>query len=309
MPSADVLIEVVAGVGRLTLNRPGAINALTPGMCETLLATLHAWRDDDEVASVELRGAGTRGLCSGADVRGLREIVLAGGDAVEFFRTEYALNALIATYPKPYTAHMAGVVMGGGLGLSAHGSRRLVRTDSALAMPETNIGFFPDVGMLHLLARAPGELGTSLALAGTTVGAADAMLVGLADDCAGEFGPGHLAAARSWIDAGYAGNDPVAILRRLETSGAPAARAAAADLRARCPLSVCVTLEAIRRAATMATVAEVLVMDLRLAARLVVGRDFLEGVRAQLVDKDRQPAWGHARIEDVPRDEVLACFE
>ena len=305
----EVIVDVVDGVGRLTLNRPRAINALTLGMIRTLQAALDAWRDDAGVTAVELRGAGERGLCSGADVRAIRQVVLDGGDHLEFFREEYVLDGSIATYPKPYTAWLEGITMGGGLGLSAHASRRIVTPASRLAMPETIIGFTPDVGILHHLTRAPGELGTHLALTGTAVGAADALLVGLADECCGEAGPGVLEGARSWIDPCYDSDDPADVVGRLETHPDPDARVAALDLRARSPLSVAVTLEAVRRAGAMTSVAEVLAQDLVLARHLAGGPDFVEGVRAQLVDKDRSPRWQHDRIEDVTRDEVLACFQ
>lgn len=308
MTESEVLVDVSDGVGRITLNRPRAINALTAAMMQTMSDVLLAWQHDLRVESVELRGAGDRGLCSGADVRALREVVLAGGDYMDFFDLEYALDGLIATYPKPYTAFMTGITMGGGLGLSAHASRRVVDASSRLAMPETIIGFEPDVGVLFHLAKAPGELGTYLALTGNAVGAADAILVGLADECDGECPPGELAGNRSWIDECFAGDDPVAIITRLEAHDDPRAAVAASDLRARSPLSVAVALEAIRRALGMVSVSEVLVQDAVLARNMIAGADFIEGVRAQLVDKDRNPRWQHARLEDVSRDEVLACF-
>ncbi len=308
MSEPEVVFEVKDGVGSILLNRPRAINALSVGMMEAISAALFDWRDDPTVGSVELRGAGERGFCSGADVRALREVVLAGGDFMRFFDVEYALNNVIATYPKPITAFMSGITMGGGLGLSAHASRRIVDESSRLAMPEAIIGFEPDVGILFLLARAPGELGTHLAMTGGTVGAVDAILVGLADECAGECPPGELADSRNWIDECYAGEDPAAILGRLEGHSDPRANAAASEIRARSPLSVAVALEAIRRAGRMASVAEVLAQDSVLARNMVGAPDFAEGVRAQLVDKDRSPRWQHARVEDVSRAEVLACF-
>lgn len=310
MTEQDLLTEVRDGVGRLVLNRPRALNALNVPMLQGLHAALDAWRDDDAVTRVELSGAGERGLCSGADVRALREHVLGGGDPLQFIEIEYALNAAIAAYPKPYVAHQHGITMGGGLGVSAHGSRRVAYPDSRFAMPETIIGFTPDAGVLHYLAQAPGETGTHLALTGATVGGVDAVFIGLADEVAdAEQAPaGVLEAARGWIDACYAGDDAPAIVAALEAHPDADARAAASDLRQRCPLSVCVALEAIRRAARMATVDEVLAQDLTLARALLGRPDFAEGVRAQLVDKDRTPRWQHARIEDVTGDEVLACF-
>ena len=304
----EVIVEVTDGVGRLTLNRPRAINALSLGMIRTLQEALDAWRDDDAVRAVELTGAGERGFCSGADVRAIRLLVLDGADHLAFFREEYVLDAVIAAYPKPVTAWMDGITMGGGLGLSAHASRRVVTPRSRLAMPETIIGFTPDVGVLHPLTRAPGELGTHLALTGTTIGPADALLVGLADECDGQPDPGVLGEARDWIDACYDSDDAEEIVGRLETHPHPDARLAAIDLRARSPLSVAVTLEALRRAASMTSVDEVLAQDLVLARHLAAGPDFVEGVRAQVVDKDRTPRWQHDRIEDVSRAEVLACF-
>lgn len=304
----DLIIEVTDGIGHLVLNRPRAINALTHDMCAAISEALTAWESDDAVTSVELTGAGERGLCSGADVRGLRELVLSGGDWLGFFEAEYAMNAQIASYPKPYVAHMRGITMGGGLGVSTHGSRRIAYPDSTFAMPETIIGFTPDVGVAWLLARAPGETGTHLALTGAPCNATDGVLVGLADEIAGEGPAGVLEDARSWIDECYAGSDAAAIIARLEAHEHPDARAAAALIRQRSPLAVCVTLEAIRRAASLESVEDALEQDMVLARTMVPGPDFIEGVRAQLVDKDRTPRWQHARIEDVTRDEVLALF-
>lgn len=309
IPEPEVVVRAVDGVGRLTLNRPRAINALTRDMCAAVHAALDAWASDPAVGFVELDGVGERGLCSGADVRALRQLVLDGGDWLGFFTTEYAMNAAIAHFGKPYVAHQRGITMGGGLGVSAHGSRRIAYPDSRFAMPETIIGFVPDVGILGILAQAPGELGTHLALTGTTIGATDAVLVGLSDEVAGAADAGVLAGQRAWIDACYSGSDAAAIVARLEAHDDPDARAAASALRQRSPLSVSVALEAIRRAATMASVEEVLAQDLALVRTMIPAPDFAEGVRAQLVDKDRAPRWQHARIEDVTRDEVLARFE
>lgn len=289
---AEVLSTVAGRVGRIELNRPAAINALTRPMIDALLAVLIDWAADDRVDRVVLTGAGARGLCAGADVRALREQVLTGsGDPMEFFGREYRLNALIDGYPKPYEVHMTGIVMGGGLGLAAYGSRRLVDATTRLAMPETGIGFFPDVGISFLLARAPGELGTYVALTGATVDAGVGVTAGLAD------GPIEPAPVAGWITECFAGDDAAEILARLESDwDSPEPGECAALLRTRSPLSVCVALEAIRRAATMGSVAE------------VHHPDFAEGVRAQLVDKDRQPRWSYGRVEHVPRDEVLAVF-
>lgn len=307
----DVLFEVQGGVGRITLNRPRAINALTTAMLADIGEQLSAWRDAPSVERVHLVGAGERGLCSGADVRTLRADVLERGEvsAEVFFSVEYAVDALIATYPKPMRADLFGITMGGGLGLSAHCSERVVRADSRLAMPETIIGLFPDVGLLYELSRAPGELGTHLALTGGSVGAEDAVLVGLADRVEGEAPAGVLIWQRPWIDECYAGDDPLAIVQRLAEHDDPEARATADVLRQRCPFAVAVSLAAIRRAALLPDVMSVLAQDLALAVPMVLRPDFAEGVRAQLVDKDRNPSWRPARLEDVDPTEVAALFD
>jgi enoyl-CoA hydratase len=305
----EVIAEVAAGVGRIRLNRPRQINALTVPMMHTLAGVLDDFAADDGVTSVELSGAGDRGLCAGADVRALRERALTGGDVTEFFTTEYGVDLQIAAFPKPYRAVMTGITMGGGLGLSAHGSQRVVDASSRLAMPETQIGLFPDVFMTPLLARMPDEIGTHLALTGASVNAADALRLGLADEASGALPEPDPLLAAGWIPECYAGDDPVVIVQRLEAHADPAAREAAAELRRRSPLSVAVTLEALRRAARIASLPDLLPQELGLAVRLATGPDFAEGVRAQLVDRDRNPRWSHARIEDVSRDEVLSYFE
>ncbi|SMO72301.1 enoyl-CoA hydratase/isomerase family protein [Propioniciclava tarda] len=304
----EVLFTVADGAGRITLNRPRALNALSVAMCEAMHAQLDAWASDDAVERVELRGAGDRALCAGADIRALRAAVADGQDWLRFFEIEYALDAAIARYPKPYVACQSGIVMGGGLGVSAHGSRRIVDASSRLAMPEVIIGFTPDVGIAYYLGRASGELGTHVALTGDSFGAGDALALGLADEFAGEGTPSAPLAEASWIGECYVGDDAVEIVGRLAQHPDPDARAAAETIRKRCPLSVAVTLEAVRRAASMA-VDEVLAQDLALVKALIPGPDFAEGVRAQVVDKDFAPRWQHDRLEDVSRAEVLAAFD
>ena len=309
MSSGELLVERVDGVGRIRLNRPRQINALTVPMMRTLLRVLEELAADDRVRSVELTGAGERGLCAGADVRALRERALGGGDVREFFEAEYAVDLAVAAFPKPYRGVMTGITMGGGLGLSAHGSQRVVDASSRLAMPETQIGLFPDVFMTPLLARMPGEVGTHLALTGASVNATDALRLGLADEGSGPLPEPDPALAGGWIAECYAGDDPSTILQRLEAHPDPSARETAAELRRRSPLSVAVTLEALRRAASITFLPDLLPQELALAVRLSSGPDFAEGVRAQLVDRDRDPHWSHARVEDVTRAEVLACFD
>ncbi|MFT4108765.1 enoyl-CoA hydratase/isomerase family protein, partial [Propionicimonas sp.] len=227
MTEPDLLVDVVDGVGRIRLNRPRQINALTVPMMQTLARVLDDFAVDDAVASVELTGTGERGLCAGADVRALRERALGGGDVREFFEVEYGVDLRIAGFGKPYRAVMTGITMGGGLGLSAHGSRRVVDATSRLAMPETQIGLFPDVFMTPLLARMPGEVGTHLALTGASVNGADALRLGLADATSGELPEPDPDLAGAWVAECYAGDDPVAVVQRLESHPDPAARAAA----------------------------------------------------------------------------------
>lgn len=329
----ELLVERRGRLGRLVLNRPRAINALTLPMVQAISAELDRWADDDGIDVVSIEGAGERGLCAGGDVVAARAVSIEGtGDPTAFFVAEYAMNARLAQYDKPIVALMDGVVMGGGIGVSGFSAHRLVTDRSKVAMPETGIGFFPDVGALFLLAHGAGELGTHLAMTGATVSGPDAIAAGLADrlvdeaawpalldelargdvdavERLGDVAPqSGLADARSWIDQCYAGDDPVAIAERLASHPEPAAREAEALLRSRSPLSVAITLAALRRAAGMTSVQQVLNQDLTLAGHLVAEGDFAEGVRAQLVDKDRSPHWQHERLEDVPDQAVQAAF-
>jgi len=328
----DVLYAQVGCLGRILLNRPRVINVLNDHMVASMLLQLQDWALDDSVTVVSIEGAGERGLCAGGDVKALRTVVIRGsGEAVKFWAHEYVLNAAIAAYPKPFVAFMDGVVMGGGVGLSAHGSLRLVTERSKVAMPETTIGFSPDVGSLFLLSRAPGETGTHLAMTGLPVGGADAVTCGLADAliasqdipaviarlAAGEqldagvgvsTAVGDLAAAREWIDPCYVGKDAATILRALQEYPAPLAHQAADILATRSPLSVAIALEAIRRAARMDTLAQVQAQDLTLAGALADSPDFVEGVRALLVDRDNAPRWAHRSLAEVDRAEVAQLF-
>lgn len=328
----QVETRVEGALGIIELNRPRAINALTHAMVVRVRETLQEWAADDRVRAVAISGAGERGLCAGGDVRELRTMIMNGSGAYEFWRDEYRMDAAIAAHPDPVISFMDGIVMGGGIGISAHASLRLVTERSRVAMPETLIGFFPDVGALHLLARAPGELGTHLALTGATITGADAIAVGLADTqvpserwpelterlaagevldaTVGEVPESHLLGARDWIDSCYAGDDAAQILSRLTGHPSPDARAAGAELARRSPLSVAITLAAIRRASRLDGLDEVLAQDLRIGRNLISrGSDFPEGVRARLVDKDDQPRWRHRHLSEVPRDEVLSYFD
>ena len=328
----DVLYARQGCLGRILLNRPRTINVLNDVMVSSILEQLKDWAHDDAVLAVSIQGAGERGLCAGGDVRALRTVVMAGsGEAVRFWAAEYRMNAAIASYPKPYVAFMDGVVMGGGVGLSAHGSLRLVTERARVAMPETTIGFSPDVGSLFLLSRAPGETGTHLAMTGVPVGGADAVGCGLADalidsediptiidrlvagesldTSVGDTAPvGDLAAQRDWIDSCYQGNDADTILRALQAHPAPGARKAGDVLATRSPMAVSIALEAIRRAGRMDTLAQVLEQDLMLGTAMADSADFVEGVRALLVDRDNAPRWQQPSLADVDPAVVAGAF-
>jgi enoyl-CoA hydratase len=330
--SDEVLYARAGRCGRILLNRPRVINVLNSDMVTSILAQLRDWAHDDAVAAVSIEGAGERGLCAGGDVRALRTVVMAGsGEAVRFWAHEYQMNAAIASYPKPLVTFMDGVVMGGGVGISAHGSLRLVTERSRVAMPETAIGFSPDVGSLFLLSRASGQIGTHLAMTGLSIDGADAIGCGLADaliartDIPGIIdrladgesldagvgsttAVGELAAAREWIDPCYAGNDAVTILSALRAHPAPGAQHAADVLATRSPFAVCIALEAIRRARRMDSLSQVLEQDLMLGGAMADSVDFVEGVRALLVDRDNAPRWQHQSLADVDPAEVAAVF-
>lgn len=331
-PIEELLVARQGSLGRIRLNRPRPINALTLAMIEAIGSQLQEFAVDQAITAVALDGAGDRGLCSGADVREIRDWMVSGtGDPARFWRAEYAVNAMIADYPKPYVAFMDGIVMGGGIGLSAHGSLRLVTERTKVAMPETGIGFFPDVGALYYLSRGPGEVGTHLALTGVSGTGADAIALGLADAlvapeswpeiCArlatgerldasvGNVAPvSGLLSQRNWIDTCYAGDDAASIAAALSTHPAAEARVAAGTLGSRSPLSVAVALGALRRAGEMDSVAQVLDQDLRLGTAFMAGSDFVEGVRAVLVDRDNAPQWQHASLAEVEPDRVQALF-
>ncbi|MER7049112.1 enoyl-CoA hydratase/isomerase family protein [Streptomyces jumonjinensis] len=329
----SVVLRTEGRVAHIVLNRPGALNALTHPMVLAIDAALGAWESDDRVETVVISGAGERGLCAGGDIRAIHADAVAGGHASkDFWRDEYRLNARIARYPKPYVALMDGIVMGGGVGVSAHGSVRIVTERSAVAMPETGIGFVPDVGGTHLLARAPGELGVHLALTGLAVGAADALLCGLADRfvpsgrlpeliraLAGARAaevlerypdpapPGELARHREWIDSCYASDSVETIVERLLNHGDPAAKEAAVTILTRSPTSLKVTLAALRRARALGTLEPVLEQEYRVSCAALAAPDLIEGVRARIIDKDRSPRWSPPELSGVT-DELVERF-
>jgi enoyl-CoA hydratase len=331
----DVIIERSGRAGRIVLNRPKALNALTHAMVLRIAVALDAWEQDDTVSTVVITGAGERGLCAGGDIVAIHRAA-TGGDPVsaeEFWRDEYHLNARIARYPKPYVAVMDGIVMGGGVGVSAHGSVRIVTERTRIAMPETGIGFVPDVGGTYLLALAPGELGTHLALTAGSIGAGDALLCGLADhfvpadqlpallDDLAELTvhealarhvrpapPAPLAEQRGWIDECYAASTAEEIVERLLRADHPAAKEAADRITANSPTAVTVTLAALRRARALGPLEAVLDQEFRISCAALATPDLAEGIRAQVIDKDRCPRWIPTTLASVTAREVDRHF-
>jgi enoyl-CoA hydratase/carnithine racemase len=343
-----VITEVRGRVGCITLNRPKALNALSLGMIRDITAALTLWRDDAHVLAVVVRGMGKEGpfgaFCAGGDIRFFHQAALAGNPELEdFFTEEYALNHLVHTYPKPYIAFMDGIVMGGGMGISQGASLRIVTERSKLAMPETGIGLFPDVGGGYFLSRCPGRLGEYLALTGQVLGGAESLAAGLAD---AQMDSGRLQglweslgqtpyesgeAVQRWcqnhtqklaaraalpnaeLERVFALLSVGAIVQALEAGESTWARDTAALLRKRSPLMLHVVLEQLRRARGMG-----LADELRMERDMVhhcfhlragAASETVEGIRALAVDKDHTPRWNPARIEDVQPEQVSAFFD
>ncbi len=334
----DVIVREHGALRRLTLNRPKALNAITLDMSVTMTAMMRAWASDPAVGAVLLDGAGDRGFCAGGDIRALYDAAKSGDPLPQkFWAVEYHLNVMIARYRKPVVTIMDGVVMGGGIGLAGHAAHRVVTERSAVAMPEVGIGFFPDIGASFPLARAPGFTGTYLALTGDRMNAADATYCGLADihipaaklgeipgalaacrtadDVRKRLGelsappaPGKLAAARQWIDACYGANTVEEIFAGLSAGSAEGARAALATMKKASPTSLKITLRNLRDAAKFKRVEECFVQDYRVALACIAEHDFREGVRAAIVDKDRNPEWQPDTLEKVTPDIVDRHF-
>ena len=332
--SDEVLTRVDHGIGFVTLNRPKAINSLNQGMVDELSTVLAGWEQDATVGVVVLSGAGERGLCAGGDVVAIYHSARADGVAARrFWRDEYLLNAQIGRFPKAYVSLMDGIVMGGGVGVGAHANTRVVTDTSKIAMPEVGIGFIPDVGGTYLLSRAPGALGLHAALTGAPFSGADAIALGFADHFvphdkldafshaivadgveravaahAIEPPPSSLVSQRDWIDQCYAGDTVADIVAALRGHDAGPANDAANLIATRSPIALSVTLEAVRRAAKMDTLEDVLTQDYRVSCASLRSHDLVEGIRAQLVDKDRNPKWSPASLAAVSAADVDAYF-
>jgi enoyl-CoA hydratase len=336
----DLIVRREGAAGIIRLNRPKAINALTLEMTRGIVAALDDFEVDPKVSLILLEGAGERGLCAGGDIRSLYESARAGGDLGKiFWREEYILNARIAAFPKPYVAFMDGIVMGGGVGLSAHGSHRVVTDRTKMGMPEVGVGFFPDVGGTWLLSRAPGEVGTYFGLTGLTMNGADAVHAGLADVVVASdklpalrealtqapddadarsvhtiidgFAMANVVApiaAQHLIDALFGPDSIEEIVTALAHHDSEFARATLGAILEKSPTGLKLTLKLLRMARQSASLRECLVREYRAALEIFVNHDFPEGIRAAVIDKDRNPQWQPARIEEVTPELIAHYF-
>jgi len=330
----EILTRVDGTVGFVTLNRPKAINALTHAMVNALSAVLTAWAQDPEIYVVVLDGAGERGLCAGGDIVALYHSARGDGtEARDFWHDEYRLNSLISAYPKPYVALMNGLVMGGGVGVGALGNTRIVTDTTKIGMPEVGIGFIPDVGGTYLLSRAPRLTGLHAGLTGAPFTGADAIALGFADyyipcgdlsdftaaivadglDAAlktsAQVPPPSSLVQQDWIAECYRRRTVTEILEALRGHDTKAANGAADLIATRSPIALAVTLEAVRRASTLDTLEDVLVQEYRTSCAALNSHDFVEGIRAQVIDKDRNPQWSPSSLDAVTTHAVDEYFK
>jgi enoyl-CoA hydratase len=337
----DLIVRREGAAGIIRLNRPKAINAVTLEMFRGIDKALDEFEADPAVGLILLEGAGDRGLCAGGDIRALYDSSRAGGDLGRiFWRQEYVMNARIAKFPKPYIAFMDGLVMGGGVGLSAHARHRVVTERTKLAMPEVGLGFFPDVGGTLLLAHSPGEIGTYFGLTGTTMNGPDAIYARFADavvpsaklaglretlvnlrtgvnsaevkaaidgSATGETA-GPVAAIQRRIDAWFGHDRMVDIIAALHRDGSELAQSTLKTLDEKSPRGMVVTLKLLRLARTSSSLEECLVREYRAALEVFRSDDFREGVRAAVIDKDRNPQWSPLRVEDVTPEMLTPYF-
>jgi len=334
MSDASVIAAREGRIGRITLNRPKALNALDLPMIAAIATALAEWRGDPAVHAVVIDSASDRAFCAGGDIRAVRSAALAGDAPLveKFFADEYALNATIADYPKPYVALIDGICMGGGIGVSVHGRIRVATEAALFAMPETAIGMFPDIGATYFLPRLPGELGVFLGLTGTRVAGADAVHAGLAThfvpreslaalcaalphegvEAVAEFSqtlpPFSLAPYRAAIDRCFAAPAMGEILARLQAEDTDWAREVLAVLAGMSPSALCWSLAAIRRGAGL-ELHRALAAELRLTRHVTQHPDFAEGVRAMVVDKDRNPRWTPPTLAQVDPADIAAMLE
>jgi enoyl-CoA hydratase len=333
--ASDILFERRGTAGVITLNRPQALNAVTHEMVGALVTRLAQWRDDPAVTRVVITAAGARAFSAGGDIRALYDLGKAGrqDEALAFWRDEYPLNALIKHYPKPYVALIDGIVMGGGFGVSMHGSHRVAGDRFRFAMPEVGIGFFPDVGATHLLPRLPGEIGSYIALTGERLTGDEAVVTGVAthrvpsarfaelsaalttdesvEAVLGRFavpaGEAPILERQGAIDRLFARDRVEDILTALDREDTAWAAATAATIRGKSPTSLKIALRQMRLGESL-TFAAAMRTEFRIVSRIVHGHDFYEGVRAVIVDKDNAPRWRPAELAAVSEAEVERHF-
>jgi len=335
MADPEILFDVKGAAGVITLSRPKALNALTLSMVRALHPQLAKWAGDPVIERVIVKGAGERAFCAGGDIRALYDWGMAGDPlAVGFYAEEYALNTLIKEYPKPYIALMDGITMGGGVGLSVHGSHRVATERLTFAMPETGIGLFPDVGGTYFLPRTPGQTGMWLALTGARLKAADALYAAIATHhvtsdtltaleqalCAAgidvarvlrahaaDAGPSRLVGLQGDIDRLFAGASVEAIVAALDADGGDWAAAQAKTIRGKSPTSLKVAHRQMHDGAE-APFRACMQIEYRIVSRIMQGHDFYEGVRATLLDKDGAPKWQPDTLEAVSAQEIARIF-
>jgi enoyl-CoA hydratase len=336
--SPEVICEKRGEAGLITLNRPRALNALTLTMVREMHRALDAWANDPSVTRIVVCGAGDKAFCAGGDIRRLTDLLKAGerDEALAFWREEYQLNIRIKRYPKPYISLIDGIVMGGGVGISLHGSHRVAGERYLFAMPEVGIGFFPDVGGTYALPRLPGEMGMYLALTGDRVKRADAVMLGLATHsiasesmdgllqellsgapletalakAAADPGPAPLDAYRDIIDTCFSAGSVMEVLQRLDEAAAKGSEFATrtvSGMRAKSPTSMAIAFEQVRCGVSL-DFEEAMKTEFRIVSRIGDGQDFYEGVRAVLIDKDNQPRWQPASLEEVRHEAIEHYF-
>jgi len=332
----QVLFERRGRAGLITLNRPKALNALTLDMVHAMHAKLDEWRDDTDVEFVLIRGAGERAFCAGGDIRALHDSGKAGTPyVIDFYAHEYRLNTMIKRYRKPYIALINGIVMGGGVGVSVHGSQRVAGEGIVFAMPETGIGLFPDVGGTYVLPRCPGEIGMYLALTGARLDVTDAKFAGIASHvvpaaqhealvealCHDEHpveralnrfavtpeNKSKVAGLQPLIDRHFAHDTMEGIVKSLEGDNSLFASETLKTLKSKSPTSLKVTLRQVREGKKL-DFEDCMRLEFRLTNRCMRGHDFYEGVRAVIVEKDNAPKWKPAMLEDVAERDVDAYF-
>ena len=310
----ELVVEIAEGIATVTLNRPSVLNALSFGMLEELTERLDAWEDDASVSSIVFRGAGDRAFCAGGDIRALYAEIKSGRPPLRYFEVEYALDRRIHEYPKPIAALIDGIVMGGGMGISQGARHRLVGDRTRMAMPETAIGLFPDVGGSYFLSRCPGKLGLYLGLAGPTIGAADAIYCKLADSYADRRKPpaeSDLERLRPAIDEHFSKASVAGIVESLGSETREPwrdwAHVTRESLLRRSPMMLCVTFEQLRRGATL-SLGECFAMELDLIQAAMEHPDMLEGIRALIVDKDNKPRWNPGSLAQVSASDIDRFF-